>query len=185
MLMSGARHKLHQKTIWGRYKIFPQSGLHLRFSMLCLLNINFTLAVLLQSNSESPVVQVVSTQSWRKTDLLFYNVLFVTVEQQLLLENVGEKNTCVSLNPPLRKQCQAICLDTTMHPCVSQVHPDRPEEDLQLNRQRICQPNGCDTSDLLSRRVVMNALFVGAVWGHSVGDQLFFLFFLQMAGRTG
>lgn len=65
------------------------------------------------------------------------------------------------------------CLNTTIHLCVSQVHPDRPVEDLQLNRHRIQQPNVSDTSDPLSCPVVMNALFVGAVWGHSVGGQLF------------
>lgn len=57
--------------------------------------------------------------------------------------------------------------------CVFQVHPDRLVKDLQLNRHRIQQPNICDTSDQPSCLVVMNALFVKPVWGHSVGGQLF------------
>lgn len=66
------------------------------------------------------------------------------------------------------------CLNATIHLCVSQVHPDRPVEDLQLNRHRIRHPHVCDTSGPLSCPVAMNALFVKPVWGHSVGGQLFY-----------
>lgn len=65
------------------------------------------------------------------------------------------------------------CLNVTIRLSVFQVHPDRPVKDLQLNRHRIQQPNLCDTSDQASCLVIMNALFVKPVWGHSVGGQLF------------
>lgn len=171
------KQQIHQK---GRLKL-PQADFHPMFSIFFFV-INFMStvfhAVLWQASS---AVQVVSIQM-RK------DVLFVSTEQHLLLENSEFKGKRLSWQPESATEkttsgSPETCLNATIHPCVSQVHPDRPLADLQLKRHRIWRPNVCDTSGPLSCPVVMNALFVEAVWGHSVGGQLLFLFVLRMTGR--